>query len=379
MGETDGRDPAREAARLETLTRLTAHVKVLESLERRSTTQQAHATGVAAYRRYAASVGIYPFPAEVPHLINFVAHGLFLMDWEGKTVSSYLEGVSALHERLVSLGVIDENPSADGRLKKIKRTATANFKKASRAKKAFSLDVIIKMMSAFVDTRASWHIRLSLWIRMLGCIRTSAASVIQVRYSVDTTGNITFAADSHVSIRRDEDLDLEYVHIEVHADKNRNNTMHIREVVIPARVPAINCWPVDELRHYLRTYRPNSSNHFLLACPRGNAAWSSYRPDKYGRVKGHNPNSKFKLLLKKACPNMSDTRRNEFATTSLRKTLAQVLFEDGWPETVRADLGAWSITHRGIDAYFTTPNNLRLIALGRLGERQGVRYFAPRA
>ena len=76
---------------------------------------------------------------------------------------------------------------------------------------------------------------------------------------------------------------------------------------------------------------------------------------------------------------MLETRRKEFATTSLRKTLAQVLFEDGWPETVRADLGAWTITRRGMDAYFTTPTNLRLIALGRLGERHGVRYFAPKA
>ena len=63
----------------------------------------------------------------------------------------------------------------------------------------------------------------------------------------------------------------------------------------------------------------------------------------------------------------------------VRKCISQRLFDDGWPEDVRDDMGAWVSEKRKKstrDHYETTPLRIRLLALIELGKGKGSTYYA---
>jgi hypothetical protein len=187
-------------------------------------------------------------------------------------------------------------------------------------------------------------------------------------------GQLRFRRHSHVSVEKDENGE-EYVRLLVKNDKNRNPTMTTREVVLPSSVPALGIKPVGELRHYLTTYQPNSTNEFLLAAPHGNGGkYRSYKPDSRGVIRGYQPNNAIKKLVNVVSG--TPDAQVAFSTTSLRKTLADTVHGDGWPLSVMADLGAWTIQRSAMDSYFKTSTLMRLLALRTLTARQGPKHFS---
>ncbi|XRB11718.1 hypothetical protein RI054_03g15510 [Pseudoscourfieldia marina] len=59
------------------------------------------------------------------------------------------------------------------------------------------------------------------------------------------------------------------------------------------------------------------------------------------------------------------------ASHSGRKTLATLLWNDGWCRRVIADAGGWFMKRDAVDLYFKTDPDTILYALSHLGERLG--------
>ena len=314
-------------------------------------------------------------------VLLFVAWGLHVKQWGGTTIKNYVTGVSAFHNCLIAANVIGpgDNPCSSTPVKHCVRAAAKHFRKQSKASEPIALRLLSDMLAACPDTRAGWHLRINLWLRFLGCIRTTACANIKVRYTVKR-GVLHFQRASHIAIKRDPDSKKDYVHITIKADKNRNPTMAFREVVLPESITSLGVHPVAELRHYLVTYRPHNSNKFLLAAPLGNTgAYRDYKADKWGTVHGYNPNAALKKLALRVDPKLSKSDLATLSTTSLRKGLADTVHADGWPPSVMADLGAWKIPRTAMDSYFKTSRATLLIALATLTLRHGPKHFAAKA
>jgi len=259
-----------------------------------------------------------------------------------------------------------------------KSTVTKNYRKGSVVKKPLTLRLLHLLLSACSSgSKKHMHLRLNIMFIALGHIRTGAASVIQAHYVITPEQEVQFLPTSHLQVRVDRDSGQRYLHVVVHADKNRDPSMPFREVYLPEHVPALEIYPLAEVLDYIRIHRPNSSNRFLLAAPMGAQGWRTYRPDKFGTLKGHQPNANIKKLLVTLDHGLTLEEMRLVGTTSLRKSLSQTLEEDGWPRTVRRDMGAWSMASESMDSYTTTSVRTRLTALARLGERLGPTYYAP--
>ncbi len=257
-----------------------------------------------------------------------------------------------------------------------KHTIRLNYKRAYIAKRPLLLSQLSEMLKiANTSTRQLLHMRLTIIFIAVGCIRTGAASVIQVHYNV-THGRVTFDETSHVSISQCPETKIRYIHVKVLADKNRNPSMPTREVFLPEYISALDLHPVRDLLQYIVEHRPASTNRFLLALPHANGNWSSYKPNKHGVTVGFKPNKKLREIVARAYPSMSPEEIKSFGTTSLRKCLAQTLMDDGWPETVILDMGGWSRGKHTLNSYQTTPLSIRLIVLTNLGKRLGPSYYA---
>ena len=372
-------DPAFEKSRQEMAVVLGASATFLDSLKVRGATHKGHATGIRAYLRYAAVMNILPFPSHPEDLVGFLNHQVLFQGVQGSTAAGYLDGVEAVHMRLLSLKLIASNPCQDPGVVEAKQTVARNFKTGFTAKRPLSLSQLRQLLEACSDAacRKTTHLRLCIMFIGLGIIRTGAASVIQAHYTVSVSGEVSFLPTSHVQVRRHPERPQEtYLYVEVRADKNRNPTMPFREVYLPEHVPALGLHPVREVLDYLRLHRPSSENRFLLAAPRGLAGWSTYKPDRYGVIVGHRPNKSIRTLLATTDHGLTEEELKKIGTTSLRKALSQALKDDGWPRAVRRDLGAWSMQAETMDSYQSTSTTIRLTALAHLGARLGPRYFA---
>ena len=370
-------DPTLERERRERITVLSCAAIFLEGLRVRGNTHRNHLTGVRAYLNFASSQNLLAFPSHPEDLVAFLNHEVLIRQIEGGTAASYLDGVDALHQRLLSLGLIQSNPCAHQSVKDAKHTISLNYKSAFLAKNPLTIAQLKRMLAVTpANSRRSSHIRLTIMLIAVGCIRTGAASVIEAHYLVEN-GEVSFLPTSHINVMRCPTTRMRYLHVQVRADKNRDPSMPTREVFLPDHIPELDLHPIQEVLDYLREHRPSSKNKFLLALPylKGNR-WSSYKPNKFGVTVGHRPNALLREVILKAFPTMSQENLKGYGTTSLRKCLAQTITNDGWPPHVLMDMGGWARDKQSIDAYQTTPLSVRLMILAHLGQRLGPTYYA---
>jgi len=370
-------NPTLELERKERITVLSCAATFLEGLKLRGNTHRNHLTGVRAYLSFATGQNLLAFPSHPEDLVAFLNYEVLIRQMEGGTAAGYLDGVDALHQRLMSLGLIETNPCEHIMVKEAKHTISLNYKRAFLAKSPITIAQLKEMLAAAPPiSRRGSHIRLTIMFIAVGCIRTGAASVIEAHYSIEN-GKAIFLPASHIKIMRCPTLGTRYLHVQVKADKNRNPSMPTREVFLPEYISELNLYPIQEVMNYLQNHQPASTNKFLLALPhlKGNR-WSSYKPNKFGVTVGHRPNALLREVISKAFPSMSKEELKEYGTTSLRKCLAQTITNDGWPTHVLMDMGGWAKNKQSIDAYQTTPLSIRLMILAHLGQRLGPTYYA---
>jgi len=347
-------------------------------LKVRGNTHRNHLTGVRAYLNFASIQNLLAFPSHPEDLVAFLNYEVLIRQVEGGTAANYLDGVDALHQRLLLLGVIKLNPCHHPMVKEAKHTVSLNYKRAFLAKKPLALVQLKRMLEAVpATTRQNAHIRLTVMFIAVGCIRTGAASVIEAHY-IMVKGQVSFLASSHIKFMQCGKTGMHYLHVQVVADKNRNPSMPTREVYLPEYIPELNLYPIREVTNYISQHQPASLNRFLLAYPKVNGMWSNYKPNAHGVIVGHRPNAQIRQMIMAAFPSMSPEELKGYSTTSMRKCLAQTVTDDGWPENVLDDMGAWSTkkAKKSTDSYKTTPVHIRLWVLAYMGQRLGPTYYA---
>ena len=369
--------PSHETSRREMSVVLAASTNYLQALKVRGSTHKNHATGVRQYLKYAKELNLDPFPATPKDLMNFLSYEILILENQGSTASDYLNGVHDLHQTLLNLGLITINPVDHPAVKEMRSTVSRNIRTAYKAKRPLEFELLFALLEGTRDPKSlnDQHLRMHLILIGVGMIRPGAASIIEVHYTLDSSG-VTFLPRSHIHIRTNADGTGRHLYIEVHADKNRNPSLPIREVFIPEHIGALELHPIQDVLNYLIRFKPNSANHFLTAGPRTNGTWASYKPDKYKIVNGYKPNKDLRFYALKLLPNPTKEFLAGFTATSLRKTLTQTLTDDGWPEAVICDVGGWARPKIILNSYATTPPHIRLLVLTSLTQSLGPRYYA---
>ena len=119
---------------------------------------------------------------------------------------------------------------------------------------------------------------------------------------------------------------------------------------------------------YLRIARPPSGS-FLLSALKGTKTRAFYTNPFTGIAKV------WKRTFSRLFPSATDKK---VASHSGRKTLATLLWNDGWCRRVIADAGGWFMKRDAVDLYFKTDPATILFAVKHLGQRLGFeRLTAP--
>ncbi|XRB02679.1 hypothetical protein NFJ02_15g20330 [Pycnococcus provasolii] len=154
-----------------------------------------------------------------------------------------------------------------------------------------------------------------------------------------------------------------YLCINVDTDKNIKAGGG-RIAVVPCDIPALGIRPVDDVRSYILEARPPNgpAAGFFLSAPKSVKlmTFNSGMYTGFARV--------WRDTFRKLFPTALDRK---IASHSGRKTLATLLWNDGYCRRFVADVGAWFCKSDAVDLYFATSRERILFALRHLGEGSG--------
>ena len=340
--------------------------------------------------------GIEGLPASYVTCRAFCALAIQHMDWDGSTISNILGSVSDFHETMSTLGMGVPNPLKTKAGRRLINRMEVDYKKASRAKLSFSVAQITRMLHAGYNSfglekpgekpggdwgsqrraklRTNYHHRMCLTFLVIGLLRMNAASALKVYYRINPNvppghvDSIQFLEGSDVIIKFDTQTGIHYIEVNVEADKNVNARKR-RFAFIPEEIIALGLHPVRDLIHYLTYYYTPTGDHgnYLFRAPNGGRwQWTKKSFTNKGNVGGFTAwGGVVKAMYQYAFPSASDVK--DFGSHSGRKTMAQWLWDDGYPRRLIADMGGWFIKRDAIDLYFTTGRSVILKAAMFIG------------
>ena len=341
--------------------------------------------------------GLEGLPATYATCRAFCSLAVEKMDWDGSTISNILGAVSDFQDRLATLGLGITNPLKTKMGRRLVNTMEVNYKKPSKAKLSFSVAQIKRMVQHGYNSqglekpgespggqwgsrrraqlRTNYHHRMCLTFLTIGLLRMNAASALKVHYKLDTSyppghiRRIVFLEESDVKVKFDDQTGLYYIEVNVEADKNVNARKR-RFAFIPEEIMALGLFPVQDLIHYLTYYyspTDEGHNNFLFRAPNGGRwQWTKKSFTNKGNVGGFtNWSDVIKSMYQYAFPQAVDAK--DFGSHSGRKTMAQWLWDDGYPRRLIADMGGWFIKRDAIDLYFTTGRSVILKAAMFIG------------
>ena len=332
-------------------------------------------------------LGINALPATYEICRAFAKLAITVKDWDGSTISNILSQVSDFHEKLIQQGLKIDNPLKSKAGRALRQRLETDYKKTSKAKVAFSIAQMKRVYEAGCDKegfgnpgepeggkygtkrraslRRNWHHRVAITFLNAGALRMNAAAALRVLYRLNGNckGGIEFLPGSDVSVQWDETLELWYIDIFVDADKNVKTS---RRAYIPEAILALGAVPVEDFLYYLRVFGPPSGGYLFRAPNGGGSTWYPLQRNKKGNIGGFtNWSNMVQEMYQRAFPTATDKKL--YGSHSGRKSLAQWLWDDGFPRRLIADVGGWFMKKDSMDLYFSTSRFVILRAITYMG------------
>jgi hypothetical protein len=331
-------------------------------------------------------LGIEALPATYEICRAFEMLGITIKDWDGSTIGGILLTVSNFHEKLKLHDLHVVNPMKTKAGRALIQRMEVDFKKPSKAKHAFSLAQMKKMYHQGCDVhgfgranepaggpwgtkrraklRMNWHHRIGLMFLNIGCLRQNAAAALRIVYRLNDNvyGGVEFLPGSDVAVLLDETLNVRFIDILIDADKVKST----RKGYIPEAIVALDARLVDDFLYYVRTFRPVSGGYLFVAPNGGANQWFPPQNNKKGNLGGFtNWSQMVQSMYQRAFPGATDWKL--YGSHSGRKSLAQWLWDDGFPRRLIADIGGWFIKKDAMDLYFSSSRFVILKALIYMG------------
>lgn len=341
----------------------------------RKATHGQHLAGVRALQRFGDLINRRVLPCTAVTMREFIMHELATLKLDSSTVSAHVAGVSAWHAYVsdsVKLAFPDQdyrmpNPCKHELIRDLLAVARAVYKKASKATQALELGEARKMLASFSTSVPDQHRRLCIMLPLVAMLRQGATKRLIVRYKIVDEGagharQVHFLPGSDIWIEYEPD-GRPYLCINVDTDKNIKAGGG-RIAVVPCDIPALGIRPVDDVRSYILEARPPNgpAAGFFLSAPKSVKlmTFNSGMYTGFARV--------WRDTFRKLFPTALDRK---IASHSGRKTLATLLWNDGYCRRFVADVGAWFCKSDAVDLYFATSRERILFALRHLGEGSG--------
>ena len=290
---------------------------------------------------------------------------------DSSTVQNHILGIAAWTEHVASMYRLAVHsppplsPMRDDSIKLLLDSIVA-FKKKSKATTALTLEEARIMLHSFADDLRGRHHELIVAYPLLGMLRQQAAKHLIVRYHIDTaelSPRVVFAANSDIIIFTKPD-GSRYMRIRVDVDKNIKEGAE-RFAYVPEYIHGLHYNLIERTIEYILLARPPSGTYLLAGLKGGK------RPKA-----GHfypTPFASFAKVWRDTFRRMFPSQLDKkVASHSGRKTLATLLWNDGWCRRVIADAGGWFMKRDAVDLYFKTDPETILYALSHLGERLGL-------
>jgi hypothetical protein len=263
-----------------------------------------------------------------------------------------------------------------------------DYKKTSKAKVAFSIAQMKRVYAAGCDSegfgnpgepeggkygtkrraslRRNWHHRVAITFLNAGALRMNAAAALRVLYRLNGSckGGIEFLPGSDVSVQWDETLELWYIDICVDAGgqerQDKQDGLHPRGHLGAGRCASrgfIVLFP---------SFRTPSGGYLFRAPNGGGNTWYPLQRNKKGHIGGFtNWSNMVQEMYQRAFPTATDNIL--YGSHSGRKSLAQWLWDDGFPRRLIADVGGWFMKKDSMDLYFITSRFVILRAITYMG------------
>ena len=148
---------------------------------------------------------------------------------------------------------------------------------------------------------------------------------------------------------------MHYISVRVIEDKTHDARAGAHMSYLPMSIPGLGVNSGWAILRYLVDNRPPAGG-FLLAAPLGPSSWST---SPFSIMAGV-----FKGAYARAFPNRPV---EDISSHSGRKTLAQLLHDAGFADTVIADSGGWALKKAAVHMYFRTGRAMMLRAVSSLG------------
>ena len=286
-----------------------------------------HRLGVAAFARWAESLGLQALPSSADVIGLYSLHRLHLAQVDTTTVAHDVEAISAWHiSAAVAFEVALPNPAKAAHLRFQQKKHEKHLKKKVSATEKWSLrELVLMIRGCPLNTAFGCHQRLCLTALSFGILRRGAAASIRLRRT-SPSDPLSFADDSDVRIATHPTLGR-YVVMAIHTDKN----------AVPGRpryvyIPQYTTCGVDfvsYLIHYLTTY--DVPDGFLFSAPTG----------KHGRSFRKTPYTAWDEMVKRCYLRVYPNGEKKVASHSCRKSVIQMIFNQGLPEAFLGDIVGW--------------------------------------
>jgi hypothetical protein len=333
---------------------------------KRTSSERSYRSGRAAFQQFCDAFDFPPLPASPLTLMVWCTHALTVRTLDSSTIKQRLLAVGDVYdycrERLSMRRL--RNPLRDPQLIAMVRTIGINFKKPGGGSIAITVAELHGLFAHGFTSRT----RRGLWARVyciflnFGMLRNTAVLSLKIVYEI-RAGCVVFLPGSDVQVYHHPMFDATIIEISVTSDKNMNAQKASREggrrAYIPASLPRLEIEPLADLQHYLITQRPPSGGPLFLYPNKKGTGFAA-------KTSGSTFNPLLRAAYKLAFPLVKPEYLKMLGSHSGRKTLAQLLWDNGWSRRVIADAGGWFLKKEAMDLYFKTSAHVILQALASL-------------
>ena len=298
-------------------------------------------SSVRAYCRWAETVALRPFPANLDTLLLFMQHRLHIDQVDTSTLELDLNALSAWHIsaaqalRRPSL----QNPVKDATVRYETKILGKRLKKTARPMMKWSMAELQLMVHTCPDTALGWHDRVCLGTLSLAMLRKGAAAAIRL-VRTDPRDPLSFNPEkSDIVISTHPSLG-EYIRLSIHTDKNAVPGRP-RYAYIPAFTKVgINL--VRDIKFYLTKYPVPDG--YLFAAPF----------NKHGKTFRSTPYTQWDAVVHRCYARAFPNGKKVVASHSCRKSVIQAIFNTGLPEGIIGDVVGWLSVKSTVLKYYAS-------------------------